>query len=441
MIGEANHDLLNSYLDASRFSEGIYVVGVTQTGVTVYNQQVRSLNLTYVLTQNNLINAANPKIAIIGGGIAGITAASSFILKHPSCEVSLFEQHADLCPLQQGSDSRWLHPNIYEWPDFGSRQPTATLPFLTWREGRASDVASQILKQFAKLYEDVGSQRMEVFLDVKELKISDPRKISWVGYETEASKGFFQKKRSLGESKSFDLIVITTGFGRENSGPYGVKRLYWQNDDLSKPRITNEARTYIISGAGDGALVDLLRLTVERFRQDRIVYEIFGAQPEQLEAELRKALQARQVKKTYWMIFQDLLAGARLESALELLRVRLRKDTRVILHLAGPKGECRSLESALEQKSSVLNKLLVFLLYRCGAFIPSFALLDEVAGNYRPSDEDIICRHGTKPIDVLKNIFHDPLPEPTLKRLIDGTQQSNILWPAGWFPTFPGAKL
>jgi len=121
MIGEANHDLLNSYLDASRFSEGIYVVGVTQTGVTVYNQQVRSLNLTYILTKNNLINAANPKIAIIGGGIAGITAASSFILKHPSCKVSLFEQHADLCPLQQGSDSRWLHPNIYEWPDFGSR--------------------------------------------------------------------------------------------------------------------------------------------------------------------------------------------------------------------------------------------------------------------------------------------------------------------------------
>ncbi len=440
---KVDKDLLNSFLRSSTLAESVYVIGMMQTGVTVYNQQVRALNLLYTLDTLDCIKSQKINAAVIGGGIAGLTAAAGFLKMFPESTVSIFEQHADLCPLQQGTDSRWLHPNIYEWPNFGSRQPTAGLPFLSWREGRASDVASQVLLQFAKLCKDVDpySERIKVYLDVKELKLSSRREISWVGYETFASDGFFRKSESLGDSKEFDIVLIAAGFGREKSPTiYNDTRLYWQNDDLSQPRLTNEARTFVISGAGDGSLVDLFRLTIERFRQDRIVYEMFGKNPEAFESELRNALLAKPKGKTYWAIFEDLRQEGKLDSAIKILRTRIRKDTRTVLHLAGPTGNIKTIESALELKSSLLNKLILFLLHRCGAFIPSFDPLEEVIASYKPGRQDIICRHGTSPVEALQRICLEPISKNSIERL-RSIQYALPLWHAGYFPMFPGVKL
>ena len=108
----------------------LYLVGVFERGVTVYSQQVRALNLIWALVERGVLacnldeNAARSdgrgSIAIIGGGFAGLTAAAALIKKDVDANITIFERRDTLLPLQHGSDTRWLHPRIYDWPADGS---------------------------------------------------------------------------------------------------------------------------------------------------------------------------------------------------------------------------------------------------------------------------------------------------------------------------------
>jgi hypothetical protein len=91
---------------------GVMVLGSLSDGVTVYKQQVRALNLATALVQR-AVASKKPlgRVAVIGGGIGGLTlVAGLLVLADAECEITLFEKRWDLCPLQQGSDTRWLHP-------------------------------------------------------------------------------------------------------------------------------------------------------------------------------------------------------------------------------------------------------------------------------------------------------------------------------------------
>ena len=117
---------------AFRVLPGIYLIGSLERGVTVYSQQTRAHNLIWALweLQKNGRRALG-RVAIVGGGITGLTAAACILCQFEEYEgvsVSLFERLWDLCPIQQGSDARWLHPRIYNWPHEGSRAPGASLP-------------------------------------------------------------------------------------------------------------------------------------------------------------------------------------------------------------------------------------------------------------------------------------------------------------------------
>jgi hypothetical protein len=446
------------YLDASKLFDGIYILGTLQKGVTAYNQQVRALNLVYALCKSGVPMESIKSVAVIGGGIGGLMLAAS-VAAMTKAKISLFEQHADLCPLQQGCDTRWLHPHIYAWPELGSRQPSALLPFLQWREGRASDVASEVLRRFAEVCKFKSEKlnmagRISVFVDVKEIKIDQTKKeISWVGFETADFGGFSRKTAGVGKSEKFDLILLAVGFGRERPARAGSQQLYWQNDDLSQPRLTEESRTFLVSGSGDGALVDLFRLTIERFRQDRIVYEIFDGNLDEIECAIRKEIATREESmknsskpESWWAFFERLekkseSKSVHLSESIDLLKSRLRKDTRVILHVSGPSKKIRSMEGALEQKSSFLNKLLTYMLYRCGAFIPSFRGLEETIKRFGPHRRDIICRHGTDSVGTICDLFLDDIPNELFDDLRNRQQSPAPLWPPGYFPTIPNSHL
>src|SRR4051812_22902617 len=106
----------------------IYYIGTFDAGITVLSQQRRALNLALAMIETGLIPCAIPKrkspkslkVAVIGGGFAGLTFAAGLIAKHAAAEITIFEERDVLLPLQHGSDSRWLHPQIYNWPGPGS---------------------------------------------------------------------------------------------------------------------------------------------------------------------------------------------------------------------------------------------------------------------------------------------------------------------------------
>src|SRR4051794_5604988 len=84
---------------------GAHVLGAFETRVTVYSQQVRALNLIYALFAEARI-ATGDAIAVIGGGVAGLTASAAAAQR--GCRVTLFEQQAELLHLFAECDKRWL---------------------------------------------------------------------------------------------------------------------------------------------------------------------------------------------------------------------------------------------------------------------------------------------------------------------------------------------
>jgi NADPH-dependent 2,4-dienoyl-CoA reductase/sulfur reductase-like enzyme len=92
----------------------LYVVGTFDIGVTVFSQQVRALNLVWALIESGLIPTTLPsttcdapiKVAIVGGGFAGLSVAAGLLKKQANTSITIYEERDTLLPLQQGCDSR-----------------------------------------------------------------------------------------------------------------------------------------------------------------------------------------------------------------------------------------------------------------------------------------------------------------------------------------------
>ena len=89
----------------------------------------------------------------------------------------------------------------------------------------------------------------------------------------------------------FETVILAVGFGLEQRVPAYRDSAYWRNEQIAQPHLAGEKRNYVVSGYGDGALVDLCRLTIERFRQDTILSELFGPELEDFEAHMRDRLE------------------------------------------------------------------------------------------------------------------------------------------------------
>jgi hypothetical protein len=89
-----------------------------------------------------------------------------------------------LLPPQQGSDSRWLHPQFYDWPGQGSEAFAAMLPVLNWTAARASDVVVQVLTEWKRVlaqHSDLPTPPPTLYCNTRHLRIcnspDDPAKL------------------------------------------------------------------------------------------------------------------------------------------------------------------------------------------------------------------------------------------------------------------------
>ena len=80
--------------------------------------------------------------------------------------------------------------------------------------------------------------------------------------------------------------MLAAGFGVETKAAQCQTNSYWRNEQLGQPRLDGKHQTFLVSGFGDGALIDLCRLTIEQYRQDTILYELFSGNLEKVETHL-----------------------------------------------------------------------------------------------------------------------------------------------------------
>jgi hypothetical protein len=444
--------LLKTYQVAGR---ALYVVGTFDVGVTVLSQQIRALNFVWAAIESGLIQcfpsgtsptAGAKNVAIVGGGFSGLSLAAGLLSKNANAHIYIFEQRDALMPLQQGSDSRWLHPRIYDWPGEGSQAGVAMLPILNWTAARASDVVVQLMTGWGKIVTKHVQSDVVVYCNARHLQIHQmtPQAkglhLEWVGERRAPADGRALDKGTTaeGQSRDFDVVVLATGFGLERDGASS----YWRNEILGQPSLDKPRQTYLVSGQGDGAMIDLLRLRVSQYRQDRILEELFRDRKNLLRAlkELHRIYTGDMHKKGLFGDFEALGSNEATQREFRFLYEdlvkRLRRDTEVILHLRVKKlSELFDLE---DNRISFQNKLLVYLVYKCGGFIPSALKEEELIKQHGIDQSRIVRRHGTLRDEQLEACLSDDLfkaiatqrgtarPDPFSQ--IDREQ-----WPGGYF--------
>jgi len=120
------------------------------------------------------------------------------------------------------------------------------------------------------------------------------------------------------------------------------------------------------------------------------------------------------------------------------LSKRLRKDTRVALHISGKNNEVKTFSHIFGPYSSFLNRMLVFLLYRCGAFSITMLDLATTVRRHGAPRENVLCRYGADPLGHLCAMFSDV--ERVEERFKDmrksQAQKPQQLWAPGTFPHY-----
>jgi hypothetical protein len=425
----------------------LYLVGIFARGVTVFSQQVRAFNLIYTLVEKDILACKLTKdtpdtvkradIAIIGGGFAGLTTASALIKKGVHADITIFEHRDTLLPLQHGSDTRWLHPRIYNWPADDSESAVADLPILNWTAARASDVAAQILLEWSELAES-EQDRLSVYCNAQHLQIHERQTgetgltIEWVGDKRLHDGSISKINASVGATKVFDHVIMAVGFGLEKEKTLS----YWRNDTLGQPSLAEPHRTYLVSGQGDGAMIDVLRLRISQYRQDRILDELIVQRRNLYEAVKRLHEKFPKPRDGMFAAFESLEHEEAREfgEVRQELTQRLRRDTDAILHLRKPM--LAELFDDPNLKIAFQNRLLIYLLYKCGGFVPTSSDIDEVAKMYSIPSNHIIRRHGADTDKNLTKLLSAKLRDEVKKHFENGSsseQSDAILFPGGYF--------
>jgi hypothetical protein len=385
----------------------LYSIGTFSSGVTVLSQQIRALNLAWAFVEARLIDCVIPnrraskpqRIAVVGGGFAGLTFAAGLLAKQANAEITIFEERDTLLPLQHGSDSRWLHPQIYNWPGQRSEMNVAMLPVLNWSAARASDVVVQIMTEWKASINRAPSQ-VRLYCNARHLQVREisgnKLVVEWVGERRDprdATMAEDAQIHAVGASESFDHVVLAIGFGLEQDDAVS----YWRNEQLGQPSLDQPRKTFLVSGQGDGAMIDLLRLRISHYRPDRILDELFSSRPTLLSAVeglYHRNIAARRPSSLF-AAFESLSeqegpVGVEFRAICDELRKRLRRDTSVILHMRQ-----QGFAAVFGPGTSFQNRFLVYLLFKCGGFVPTNIEANQIVKQNALTRDCIVTRHGT----------------------------------------------
>jgi NADPH-dependent 2,4-dienoyl-CoA reductase/sulfur reductase-like enzyme len=116
--------------------------------VSFYSQQKRAYNLVSALRLAGKLPSGTT-VAVVGAGLAGITASAAAHML--GCKVTLFESNEARFHQQHGNHTRFIHPNVIEWPRQSWMAAETQLPFLNWAAGECAGIIDDIEEQWQAL--------------------------------------------------------------------------------------------------------------------------------------------------------------------------------------------------------------------------------------------------------------------------------------------------
>ena len=139
---------------------------------------------------------------------------------------------------------------MYDWPVNGSGYPRTELPYLNWWSSEAGEVAERVLAQWERIGQPVIKK------SARRLLSGAPIKIRWAD----------------GTLDDFDVVILAVGFGLESGVAADAGVSYWSNDALAQSYLGRKTpATVLVSGYGDGGLIDVIRATISKFNHQTFV--------------------------------------------------------------------------------------------------------------------------------------------------------------------------
>jgi hypothetical protein len=386
----------------------IWVLGALERNVSIQLQQVRALNLVWALSSTGRLRAGD-RLMVVGGGFAGLTAAAA--AGRLGLRVTLVERGREFLALQRRNRTRFIHPHIHEWPRPEAEQERAGLPLLDWGAGLSADMAAEVLAGFEA---EAARSAITVELGAPPVDLSRA-----------TAEGHVILALGLGVERSFGSLPLTS---------------YWMDDQIATP-VDGRPVRHLVSGIGEGGVIDVLYLAIQEFSHAaiaRALRDVDGM------ATVREALLAIEAEAPVDALdtaaanalLTDRYAAVPVPPAVDtLLRARRRADTDIVLN--GPERH------PLSPKADVLNRFLISRLLATGllAYRPGKIAAcdgDDAQGWTVTLDDGatIACdrihmRHGTVP--ALAAAYPSLWERYAPARRALPFDVPARLWPAGYF--------
>ena len=393
--------------------DAVYCIGSFGARVNFHAQQNRALNLVWALCEDGQLKSGT-EVAVIGGGITGLTLAAGLISL--GCRVDVFETAAFAVHRQIESHHRMAHPTINAWPKV-LPSVTTQLPFLEWHMAKCSVVAKALKKQYDELTSAFEAGRP----DSKRSRFLEG---CFVEEIIEPAAGLVMIHSNRNESTVYRLAIIAVGFGKERSpGLYGTLP-YWDADNLEGERNSNSFARYVVSGGGDGGLIDALRVVHVDFDFGMLAFAAAAAlhgtevakKIEDAEIIATKSLNpdAGALEKSYSDAAELLYSDATYGRVQDMLSRSLGKFSKLAFLTDTSWNPPFSLNAA------PIHKLLLAhakrggkVIYAKGGLIDNADRYELDGKTYKKSETKVIVRHGAD-------------AKPTLNHLISASQVEDL---------------
>jgi hypothetical protein len=282
------------FLNAHWYTERIFTVGGAVYPISIRDQMIRGQLLADRAFEQGLIGGPDgAPLVVVGGGAAGATAAiRSAELGVPT---TLVERGPRVFATQAGCRTRWVDPVQYDWAadhysagSYPWHPPTQHPLALGWRADWSDRLAIAWQQRLRReVRRRVGKLQVLTRRNYRRVLAPVAAAADGARYSVEVEGPQPGQVAHLPAA----TVVLAMGFGEERSSlPPAHGFAFWHTDPFKDPNLglpAGQRPTVLLSGAGDGALQDFLRIvTTSRYHSAKEIYRDCDI-PESVEHELQ----------------------------------------------------------------------------------------------------------------------------------------------------------